>query len=249
MRISDWSSDVCSSDLAYQKWQEGYSFGQEFGYLVDYSNGNGFFNTAEELANSDLKYDFGTPRVGDLKYQDLNGDGSIDERDKAPIGYGAIPRIVYGISGGITFRSFDLNFLFQGLGQYSTMMGGMGIWETDYDGVFGSLHRKAWTPERYQNGEEITWPALSLEKTVNHEPSDFVNFDRSYLRLKNLELAYTLPLSTAIAISAEKIRGILSGQNLLTWDKLKTEDFGPAGEGYASFPVYRVYRWGVNVIF
>src|SRR3546814_3068933 len=125
MLISDWSSDVCSSDL----------------------------NTAEELANSDLKYDFGTPRVGDLKYQDLNGDGSIDERDKAPIGYGAIPRIVYGISGGITFRSFDLNFLFQGLGQYSTMMGGMGIWETDYDGVFGSLHRKAWTPERYQNGD------------------------------------------------------------------------------------------------
>src|SRR3546814_18299998 len=151
MRISDWSSDVCSSDLAYQKWQEGYSFGQEFGYLVDYSNGNGFFNTAEELANSDLKFDFGTPRVGDLKYQDLNGDGSIDERDKAPLGYGAITRIVYGISGGITFISFDLTFLFQCLGPYSPMLDGMGIWGTDYDGYFGFVNHKQWNHKKHTN--------------------------------------------------------------------------------------------------
>ncbi|TCS86503.1 TonB-linked SusC/RagA family outer membrane protein [Anseongella ginsenosidimutans] len=238
-----------TEDYAYRKWEEGYSFGQQFGYLVDYSNGNGFFNSAEELANSGLTYDFGDPRVGDLIYQDLNQDGSIDERDKAPVGHGAVPRIVYGFSGGLTYRAFDLNFLFQGLGQYETMLGGTGIWETAFDGVFGALHRNAWTAERYANGEAISWPALSLEKTVNHEMSDFVNYDRSYLRLKNLELGYTLPMQTAKAISAEKIRFVLSGQNLLTWDNMKSDDFGPEGAGYTSFPVYRVYSLGVNVIF
>lgn len=237
-----------TEDYAYRKWEEGYSYGQQFGYLVDYSNGNGFFNSEEELANSGLTYS-DEPRVGDLIYRDLNDDGIINDRDMAPVGYGAIPRIVYGFSGGVNYKSFDLNFLFQGLGQYSTMLGGTGIWETDYDGVFSSLHRNAWTRERYENGEEITWPALSLTKTVNHEMSDFVNYDRSYLRLKNLELGYTLPLKTAKAISAEKIRVVLSGQNLLTWDHMKSDDFGPEGAGYTSFPVYRVYSLGVNVIF
>lgn len=247
--LIDRGEAVRTDDYAYTRWEEGYSVGQQFGYLVDYSNGNGMFNSEEELSGSGLEYDFGDPRVGDLIYRDLNQDGRIDERDKAPIGYGAVPRVVYSFSGGLSFRSFDLHILFQGLARYSTILGGTGIWETDYDGVFGSLHRRAWTRERYENGERITWPALSLEKTVNHEPSDFVNFDRSYLRLKNLELGYTLPASSAQAISAEKIRVILSGQNLLTWDKMKSADFGPEGGGYTAFPVYRVYSLGVNVIF
>lgn len=51
----------------------------------------------------------------------------------------------------------------------------------------------AWTQERYDNGEKITAPLLSLAQTVSHEPSDFIQYDRSYLRLKNLELAIAYP--------------------------------------------------------
>jgi TonB-linked SusC/RagA family outer membrane protein len=240
---------VRSDDYAFTKWQEGYSFGQQFGYLVDYSNGNGFFNTQDELQNSGLAYGFGTPRVGDLKYQDLNGDGKIDERDKAPVGSGLLPRIIYSMSGGVQYKSFELNMLFQGVADYSTIMEGTGIWETDFDGVFGSLHGNAWTPERYANGSTISWPALSLTKTVNHEPSDFVEYNRAYLRLKNIELAYTLPLSFRRAISSENIRFVLSGQNLFTWHKMKSDDFGPEGDGYSAIPVYRVYNVGFSITF
>lgn len=238
-----------TKEYAYRKWKEGYSFGQDFGYLVDYSNGNGFFNSQSEIDNSKLTYGFGVPRPGDLKYRDLNNDGKIDERDKAPIGTGDLPRITYGMSAGITYKSFDLSFLFQGVGNYSSLIGGQGVWETDFDGVFGALHQNAWTPERYNNKEKITAPALSLAKTVNQEASDYINYDRSYLRLKNLQLAYTLPLSLSKTISAEKVKFLFSGQNLLTWDKMKSHDFGPEGGGYASFPVYRVYNVGVNVVF
>jgi outer membrane receptor for Fe3+-dicitrate len=118
-----------------------------------------------------------------------------------------------------------------------------------YDGVFGSLHGQAWTKERYESGAKITSPALSLAKTVNHEVNDYYNYDRSYLRLKNLEIGYTLPLGVSKVISAEKLRVLVSAQNLITWDKMKSKDFGPEGSNYASFPVYRVLNVGINVVF
>ncbi len=237
-----------SADYAYRKVQEGYSYGQQFGYLVDYSNGNGFFNTASELTSNTLAYGFGTPRVGDLKYQDLNKDGKIDERDKAPIGKGALPLVTYAFRGGATYKAFDVSFIFQGVGQFSSIYSGTGVYETNYDGVFGALHANAWTAERYASNAKITAPALSLAQTVNQQSNDYYNYNRSYLRLKNLEVAYTLPAAMANAISVAKVRVLLSGQNLITWDKMKSKDFGPEGN-YSTFPVYRVFNLGVNVSF
>ncbi|TLV00720.1 SusC/RagA family TonB-linked outer membrane protein [Dyadobacter luticola] len=239
-----------TEDYVYRKWEEGYSFGQKFGYLVDYSNGNGFFNSQSEIDNSKLAYGFGTPRPGDLKYRDLNGDGKIDERDKAPVGTGMLPSLIYAVSGGLKYKNFDLNILFQGIGNYSTIdTSGIGIWETSFDGVYGALHRNAWTAERYASGAEITSPALSLGTSTNHQPSDYYLYNRSYLRLKNVEIGYTLPESISRAILADKIRVLVSGQNLITWDKMKSKDFGPEGGGYAAFPVYRVFNAGISVIF
>lgn len=243
---------VRTTDYAFRNQEEGYSYGQQFGYLVDYSNGNGFYNSQSEIDNNNLTYGFGVPRLGDLRYRDLNGDSKIDDRDKAPIGKGAIPRTTYAVSAGLTFKGFDLSVLFQGVGQYAAIINGTGIYETDYDGVFGSLHANAWTPERYASRGTITAPALSLAKTVNQEANDYFNYNRSYVRLKNVELSYTLPVSLAKTISAEKVRFILSGQNLITWDKMKSNDFGPEykeGSAFSSFPVYRVFNVGVSVVF
>lgn len=247
--IISWNEAVRTADYAYVKREEGYSFGQEFGYLVDYSNGNGFFNSKNEIEKSHLTYGMGTPRVGDLKYRDLNGDNIIDDRDKAPIGNGMLPRTTYAVSGGVRYKAFDLSFLFQGVGEFSSIYGGQGVYETDYDGVFGALHANAWTQERYDKHQVISYPALSLQKTVNHEANDFFNYNRSYLRLKNVELSYVLPTSVARHIAADKIRVLVSGQNLFTWHHMKSGDFGPEGDGYTSFPVYKVYNIGVSVGF
>ncbi|MBE8722002.1 SusC/RagA family TonB-linked outer membrane protein [Sphingobacterium pedocola] len=237
-----------TDDFAYRKRVEGFSHGQSFGYLVDNSNGNGFFNSQSEIEASNLDYGFGTPRVGDLKYRDLNGDGTIDERDQAPLGYGAIPRINYSFAGGLSHGAFDVHFIFQGLGKYASSYTGAGIWETEFDGIFGSLHENSWTAERYESGEKITWPALSLAKSVNHENSDFVLFNRSYLRLKNVEIGYTLGKEKLRMGSVNEIRFTLSGQNLITWDKMKSKDFGPEGGGFLAIPAYRVYSVGVNIV-
>jgi TonB-linked SusC/RagA family outer membrane protein len=239
---------VKTSDYAYIKQQEGYSYGQQFGYLVDYSNGNGFFNTQAELTANQLAYGFGTPRLGDLKYRDLNNDKKIDERDKAPIGNGALPLVTYAFRGGLNYKSLDFSFVLQGVGNFSSIQSGQGIFETDFDGVFGALHANAWTAERYASGAKITSPALSLAQSVNHQASDYYNYDKSFLRLRNLEVGYTLPTAMAQAISVAKVRFLLSGQNLITWEKMKSDDFGPEGS-YAAFPAYRVFNLGVNVSF
>lgn len=237
-----------ASDYAHTKWQEGYSYGQEFGYLIDRSNGNGYFNSQQELDNSNLVYEIGTPRVGDLKYIDVNGDGFINEKDKAPIGSGALPQYYYSFYGTVRFKGFDFSVLFQGIGKYSTTMSGPGVWEYDYDGVFGSLHREAWTQERYEKGLPINYPALSTQKNTNHEVNEFFLYDRSYLRLKNIEIGYTLPKKISRAIAAESLRISVSGQNLFTWDKMKTADFGPDA-GYMSVPVYRFYNVKLSLNF
>lgn len=243
-----WNEAKKSTDYAYRNWEEGFSYGQQFGYLVDNSNGNGYFNSAAEITSSGLTYGFGTPRVGDLIYKDLNDDKIINEKDKAPIGNGTLPRITYAFNGSIEYKSFDLSFLFQGIGKYSTILNGIGVWETSSDGVFGSLHKNAWTPERFANKQEITYPALSLAKTTNHEMNDFFSYDKSYLRLKNVELSYSLPAKVNKLVTAESARVFISGQNLYTWDKMKSDDFGPEGS-YDTFPVYRSFNIGVSVVF
>ncbi len=236
-----------TDDFAYKNRIEGYPVGQLFGYLVDYSDGNGYYNTQQELTNSALTYSMGVPRLGDLKFRDLNGDKIIDQRDLAPLGYGALPQYAYSADGGVSYKGFELNLLFQGVSKFTGMYGGP--FGAEYDGIYTSLAANAWTPERQANGEKITWPALSLKSITSSQPSDFMLMDLSYLRLRNAELSYVLPYSITRNIGLNKVKLILSGQNLLTWDKLKFNDFGPEGSGYYGFPVYRAYNAGISVIF
>lgn len=101
------------ADYVYRYRSTGYSIGQNFGYRIDYSNGNGYINTQEELDKALATYQVGgTPRMGDFLYVDLNEDGIIDEKDQAPIKYSDIPRITYGFSGSVNWKNFDFSFLF-----------------------------------------------------------------------------------------------------------------------------------------
>lgn len=255
-KISKISETRRASDYIYQKRTQGFPVGQAFGYLIDYSNGNGFFNSQAEIdewrtAGNKYSFNNNSVKMGDLKYQDLNGDQLVDDKDRVPLGTGSIPQYTFGMTAGFKYKAFDLTALFQGRAKYMTLTNGsVGIDENFFaDQQFSRVHLTAWTAERYANGEEITFPALSRNGTnVNKESSDFFLVDRSYIRLRNLELGYTLPGSVARAISASKIRFTLAGHNLLTWDRLKTKDYGPEGT-YSTVPVARVYNIGLNVQF
>ena len=238
-----------SDEFAYQYRTEGYRRGQLWGYKIDKSNGNGMFNSADELANSGLTYAFGTPRVGDFIYQDLNNDGEIDQEDLAPMGYARTPEQEYSLNGGVHWKNFELSFLFHGVTNSSQFLSGVGAFENGFQGQYNDIHMNAWTPERYAAGENITYPALSISPSTNHVNNDYFMADRSYLRLRNLEVAYTLPEYVSSTIGSEGIRFALSIQNVFTIDNMKSEHIDPEIGRINTYQPYRVYNIGLNLNF
>ena len=234
--------------FAYRYRSQGYAIGQGWGYLVDKSNGNGYFNTADEITNSGLSYDFGTPRVGDLIYKDLNGDKRINIKDQAPLGNGAMPAYSYSLNVGLTYKNFDFSMFLQGIGKREVIESGYGYNEAAISGIFSKFHRNAWTAERYAAGSKITFPALSSTTSTNTQASDFFLSNRAYLRLKNIEIGYTLHSALLKKANIEKFRILLSGQNLLTFHSMMSTEYGPEGN-YTSIPVYKNINVGLQLNF
>ncbi len=238
-----------SDDYAYPYRSEGFAYGQKWGYLIDYSNGSGLFNMQSEIDNCGLDYAFGTPRLGDFIYKDLNGDGIIDEQDQAPIGYSSIPQQYYTVTGGFNYRNFEFSFMFQGTGKVSGTLSGIGAYEYASQGFFTDMHKNAWTEERFLNDQKIEGPALALSQSTSHVENDYYIVDASYLRLRNLEIAYTLPLRLSGKVFADKIRFSLNAQNLFTIDHMPSKYIDPETGSMSKFQPYRVYNAGVSLTF
>jgi len=230
----------------------GYALGQTFGYKIDYSNGNGMFNSQEELDQylTTTSYGFGVPRVGYFKYADLNEDGVVDDKDQVPIGASSIPGITYGFGLTVSYAGFDASVFFQGVGRYASVWGGtQGVYENTYRGTYFGYHKTAWTAERFANGEEITYPALSTQSNTNHVNNDYFIMNRSYIRLRNIELAYTLPTKLLQPVGVNAFRVYVSGHNLFLWDKLPMKHLDPENVDPIGYPVTKMLNMGVSVTF
>ena len=240
-----------SEEYAYQYHEEGFRLGQEFGYLIDWdSPGNGYFTSQDEIDNY-YPYEFGgKPRVGDFVYKDVNGDGVIDQKDLSPIGYSTtVPGLNYGISLGLNFKGIDFNVLFSGLGRYSKYYSGQGVVEWTKQGTYFDWTRNGWTEERYKNGEKITYPAISTSQTVSHTENDFFIQNRSFLRLKNIELGYTLPERFLSKVGVKALRVYVSGQNLFVWDNLRITHVDPEQDNSYGYPITKNVTLGLNINF
>lgn len=240
-----------SEEYAYQYHEEGFRLGQEFGYLIDWNSpGNGYFTSQDEIDNY-YPYEFGgKPRVGDFVYKDVNGDGVIDKKDLSPIGYSTtVPGLNYGISLGLNFKGIDFNVLFSGLGRYSKYYSGQGVVEWTKQGTYFDWTRNGWTEERYKNGEKITYPAISTSQTVSHTENDFFIQNRSFLRLKNIELGYTLPERFLSKVGVKALRVYVSGQNLFVWDNLRITHIDPEQNNSYGYPITKNVTLGLNINF
>jgi len=229
----------------------GYPLGQSFGYKIDYSNGNGYFNSKQELDDylSKTTYGFGAPSVGDFKYLDLNGDGVISDKDQVAIGNSNIPSVSYGLTLNLQYKSFDFSTFFQGVSKYSSNYSQQGVYEYIIRGTYFGYHKSAWTPERYANGEKITYPALSTRSNTNHVANDFFIMDRSFIRLRNIELAYTLPKEALKVVGIQRLRVYASAQNLFTWDKLRMNHLDPENNNPIGYPQTRMTNFGASITF
>ena len=227
---------------AYRYRETGYSIGQAFGYIVD-----GYFADDNDVLKSPVQTVGGhESRPGDFKYKDLNNDNVIDDKDKAPIGYSSVPEYTVGAAFNVNYKRFDLSVLFQGVTNVYNYYAGTG---TFAGANYVDRHLESWTPERVASGEPINYPRLTTQTSPNETFNTFFYIDASYLRLKNVEIGYTLPAGIGKKIFAKDIRVYANGLNLVTWDRLPTKNFDPELNGGQTYPVVRLYNLGVNVTF
>ena len=255
--VKEYDEVLLSDDYAYRYRTEGFSIGQQWGYLIDHStdlehgrDGSGYFFSQESIDKSGLKYNIGTPRPGDFIYRDLNGDGIIDTKDLAPIGYSSIaPRITYGFNFGFSWKGLDVSAMFQGVGQYSRYYSGWGIFEEIGSKSYIDMNFGRWSQERYEAGEKITAPRLANSTSTSHTQNDYYIMDASYLRLKNVEIGYTLPKNITEKFGASNLRVYATGENLYTWDSLRTDCLDPEQTSVLTYPLLRTFSFGLSVNF
>ena len=246
--ISTGELDRAEAGYFYGLRTEGYSLGTPWGYVIDYSNGNGFYNSLEEIVAGPL-FEGEQPRVGDFRYLDLNEDGIINEKDMAPFDGTDIPTFNYGFDVQARWRDFDLYMLFQGATGRSVFTSGLGAWENEWRGSYADIHLHAYTPERFADGAEITYPALTSTNSTSLRANSFFITNRDYLRLKTLEFGYNLPSKICRKATLQAVRFYFTGMNLLTFDKRRFKDFDVEAINAASYPIYRTYNIGVNITF
>ena len=242
--------------------QTGHSIGQYYGYKTD-----GFYDTLEELGNRPFfSQSANAVTLGDIKYVDLNGDGLIDSKDIAPIGYPNRPLMNFGGKIALSWRGFDLKMILSGtaMGTYYVARitspffkraGNAFLWQ--YEG--------RWTPEKVASGAEITYPRAVYDASQDHydfgPKSDLWALSSDHLRIKNVEFGYTFPKNSAF-MQKLKISGLriyANANNLLTlFDKMsrygidpETKDNLGGSEGNISyvFPLTRTTNIGVNINF
>lgn len=199
---------------------------------------------------------WGTLHPGDVVYKDLNKDGKIDsERDRMAMGFPRTPEIQFGIPMGISYKGIDFSVLFQGATNSSILLNGAAVWdfpayEQDQIGKVKPMHMNRWTPETAATAKHprLTYGANDNNKNSN---SSLFLYDASYVRLKNIELGYSLPRTFIKPAGLQNVRLYVQALNLFTIDNLSDVDVDPEtrnGNG-AWYPIQRVFNFGIDVTY
>ena len=220
------------STAAYP-WQStiGNKVGQRFGLVA-----LGLFESKEEIAASPVQT--GDTRPGDIKYKDINGDGLINEYDEVPIGWGNVPEIIYGVGFSVGWKNLSLTAMFQGAAHVDAMLSGEGVLPFAQGSGRGNLLSNItdrWTEQNPR--QDAFYPRLSIGTiNMNYEKSTWWLKNTSYLRLKNVELSYTLPDRWMKHIRLENARIFIQGVNLLTFSPFDIWDVELGDGRGAAYP-------------
>lgn len=196
------------------------------------------------------------PRGGDIKYRDLNEDGKIDDLDMVFMGYPSTPEIVYGFGLSTGFKGFDLSAFFQGQARVSFFIDPRKVspfLERNVKYVEGRAQVLQDFADSHWSEENqdiyATYPRLGTSNELianNLQPSSWWLRDGSFIRLKSLEVGYTLPKNILKSLKISNCRFYFNGLNLVTWSPFKMWDPELGGNGFA-YPIQKVFNLGVNV--
>ena len=235
---------------AYQ-YGKGYRVNQQRGLIA-----LGLFRDYDDIRNSP-KQSWGTVQPGDIKYKDVNGDGIVDDGDRVAIGATDTPSLIYGLGASVSWRGFDFNLHFQGAGKYTFLINS-GAVNAFRDGRWGNILQgitdNRWISSDISGTKETEnpnapYPRLSYGYNLNNQQSSsFWLRNGRFLRLKNLDIGYTLPKPMVNTIHLESVRIYISGQNLITWSPFKLWDpeLDSRQRGQI-YPITRSFTAGIQI--
>ena len=229
--------------------RKGYSHKQEWGLVAER-----LFVDDAEVWNSP-KQDFGEYMAGDIKYTDINNDGVINDNDRIAMGFPTVPEMQYGFGLSLGYKKFDFSFFFQGSARTSFFINsGYGGGNDGTEGIAPFVaYRNAmkfiaddyWT-ETNPNVHAF-WPRLSVTPIDNNlKQSSWWLRDGSFMRLKTVELGYTLPGLKKVGMKHARV--YFTGENLLLFSKFKLWDPEQKRNGLG-YPLNRRFNIGAQLSF
>jgi TonB-dependent starch-binding outer membrane protein SusC len=231
----------------YQR-QTGSQYGAYLAYQYD-----GVFRDQTEINSEKLNYSAVTSKLlpGDMKFKDVNNDGMIDANDMVRSDKTITPTFNFGITMNVQYKNFDLSILFQGatgaLLQFGTESGDIGNYlKYSYDNRW-TIDRPSSTDPRLASRNDTYYTNSSTSSSYGNNTYYLLN--KNYIRLKNLELGYNIPVHIASKAGLSHLRIYVNGLNLITWDKYKIFDPEATTGGGQYYPQSRVISTGVRLTF
>ncbi|WP_235841589.1 SusC/RagA family TonB-linked outer membrane protein [Confluentibacter sediminis] len=231
-------------DYPNEPWKShiGNSLAGNYGYVAER-----LFVDEEEVRNSPVQ--FGDYMAGDIKYKDINKDGKITELDMVPMGYPHSPEIVFGFGFSGGWKGFDISSFFQGLARTSVFIDAYATSPfIDQQNALLKVYAENHWSEDNRNIYAL-WPRLSETRIENNlKPSNWFMRDASFIRLKSVEIGYTLPDRISAIVGLTQCRFYAVGNNLVTFSKFKLWDPEMGGNGLA-YPIQKVFSLGAQLSF
>lgn len=229
-----------------------YPYTQLAGTRVDQNRGlvaQGLFKDYNDIRQSPLVQSVDIVMPGDVKYKDINGDGIIDDNDVVPIGSTPYPNLVYGFGLAAQWRSFDFNVHFQGAGKSSFFINGFTVYPFS-EGENGNILADVVESNRWILGENEDVNAVYPRLGYASSPDNFKNSsywlrESSYLRLKTLEIGYSLPNTMVNKLHINNLRVFFLGTNLLTFSKFKLWDPEMNSSNGQKYPLAKSFTIGI----
>lgn len=249
--ITNFEEDI--KKYAYQS-AVGYQSGIRRGLLA-----LGLFKDEADIRNSP-RQDFGSYLPGDIKYKDVNGDGLVNSDDAVPLKYSDVPQIQYGFATEFNWKNFNVSILLEGANRVTYFKGG-NMYQPFSGRNTGNVITDFANPENRWISREISgnpatenphakYPRLYYGGSGNNsQASSFWLQDGSYLRLKNVQIAYTAKGKILKKWGLQKAVISLIGDNLAVWSKEKLLDPAQGRDNGNEYPIQRIYTLQLNLSF
>lgn len=227
-------------------WQKGNPVHQPFGLVA-----LGFFENEDDIVNSPKQMFQETVKPGDIKYKDINKDGVIDTYDRMPIGFPAVPEIMFGFGGTVAYKGVDVTIHFAGVGNRSNYLDLEGMYpymlEFPNYNIFREYYDNRWIPGADDNSKAKYPAVIAGTNPNNYQTNTLYLRDASYLKLQNAEIGYSLPKNLTQKVKIDNVRFFVNGTNLLCFDYIKIVD--PEFNTTGGYPQQRVINFGAQINF